>query len=490
MDYEELFQRLFKEKDMKERIRQTGYSYVDAMFGDDTLTYEKLISFINKYKNELIECALNDNILIENLLYEDGVVDTTKKSLITKEYLEELMNDINNKEFKPKALTFYLYLMHIHNLFANKYDENTLKEILNLNIVSILDNPHILTEDGDTLLEKDKKLELTDKLLAWNKKCGKEILPYIFQLETLKEYITELINSNQVRNNKDYENKLLTLLKICEYSIVVRDTDIIPTPEELKQINNLFSNYDSINKSIIIDSINTGSVTLVHFIRDNEVDYQLVGEEIIDMSGKNNNNFDSDQSDFFIRSYYEYVISTIEEQTGKKFDMNDLEMRKLLKEKITHFNNIINNKPLDRLPIKKRETSHNLRTYLRETDSRLSCSFVPNLEDMPATHLDRKIGLIIRPTKAAILSTSLGYTSEKSFYDFKKDSMPCTETFSKLTTKQFVNETCVDASQCEVVGVLLLSNEKDIVERAEKVAAAYNVEIIRVIQKNNMETMK
>ena len=52
------------------------------------------------------------------------------------------------------------------------------------------------------------------------------------------------------------------------------------------------------------------------------------------MSGKNNNNFDSDQSDFFIRSYYEYVISTIEEQTGKKFDMNDLEMRKLLKEKI------------------------------------------------------------------------------------------------------------------------------------------------------------
>ena len=89
MDYEELFQRLFKEKDMKERILQTGYSYVDAMFGDDTLTYEKLISFINKYKNELIECALNDNILIENLLYEDGVVDTTKKSLITKEYLEE-----------------------------------------------------------------------------------------------------------------------------------------------------------------------------------------------------------------------------------------------------------------------------------------------------------------------------------------------------------------------------------------------------------------
>lgn len=489
MDYEKVFERLFETKNIEEQLHQMNFSYFNSMFDDITLTYEKVIIFINKFKNELIESALNDKVLINNILYENMIIDTTKAHLITKEYIENLINKINNKEFEPKVITFYLYIIQIHNLFVNKYDETTLKEILNLNLVSILDTPELVSEDGDTFLGNNKKLELTDKFLSWNKKCGKEILPYIFQLDTLKEYITILINSNQIKDDLDYQNRLSNLLKICEYSIIVRDKDITPTKEEVEQINKLFYIYDLINKSIIIDNIKNNNVMLIHFIRDNEVNYQLVGNDIIDITGNNNNEFDSRQSEFFINSYYEYIVSIIEKQTGKSFDINNQEMRKMLNEELVYYNNIINYKPLDRLPIKKREIAHNLRTYIRETDNKLSCSFILNLNDKPTTHLNRKIGLIISPTKDGIISTSLGYTEENDLFDFKNNSVPCTEIFSKINTNNFVNETCVDTNKCEVIGVLVLSDEKNIVERAEKIANIYNTKIVRLI-KNDIQTIK
>lgn len=480
MDYEKIFERLFKNKGIKKQLDQTPYSYLGAMFYNKNLTYEELVIFINTYKKDLIESALNDNLLIDNILYENGIIDVTKKDLITEEYLEGLIVKINNKEFDPKVITFYLYLMTIHNLFGNKYDENTLKEILNLNLMSILNNPNLLTADGNILLGNDEKIQLAEKFLSWNKKCGETLLPYIFQFETLKEYITVLINSNQVRNNIVYQKTLLNLLKICEYSIKVRDTNIIPSKEEVKQINNLFQTYNFINKSIIIDTLNDESIMLVHFVRDNDVNYQLVGNDIIDMSDKNNNAFDLEQSNFFINSYYKYAISIIEQQTGKSFDIDNPQMRNMLRENLAYFNNIINYKPLDRLPISKREIDSSFHEYIRKTDGRISCSFVPNINGKAKTHLDRKIGLIIQPTMDAIISTSHGYTSEKNFYDLKKDSVPCTRIFSELGKKEYVNETCVDVTKCEVIGVLLLSDEKDIVERAEKIACSYNTKIIRI----------
>ena len=481
MDYEEIFERLFKTKNIDEELRKLDSKYLNALFDDNTLTYEKLILFINKHKSELIECALNDNSLIYDILSEDRIVDTTRKQLITKEYLENLINKINNKEFDSKTITLYLYIMQIHNLFVDRYDENTLKEILKLNLLSILNKNALLSKEGRNIFRIEEKKELADKLITWNIKCGKKILPYIFQLETLKEYITTLLNSNEVKNSQDYKRKLSNLLKICEYGIVVRDTDVIPTKEEVEQINNLFDNYDLINKSILIDALNKDSVRLVHFIRDNEVDYQLVGNDIIDMSNKKNNEYDLKQAEFFINSYYEYIKSAIEKQTGKRFDINNFVMRLMLKKCLDYYNRIINYRPLDRMPIKKRETGSDFREYIRETDGRLSCSLISSMTEEPPTHLDRKIGLIIRPKREAIISTSLGYTSEKDFYDFKNDSVPCTEIFERLGTSKFVNETCVDVSKCEVVGVLLLSDEKDVVKRAKKIAEEYNAKIIRLI---------
>ena len=132
------------------------------------------------------------------------------------------------------------------------------------------------------------------------------------------------------------------------------------------------------------------------------------------------------------------------------------------------------------MPIKKKECGKGLYYYIRYSDNRLSCSLISKKK--PVSHLDRKIGLVLRPKNIeAILSTSLGYTSEKSYYDFRNDSTPCTRIFNNLDE---VNETCVDLSQCEVVGVIVLSDEKEVIEKAERIAESYNVEVINSNKKD------
>lgn len=481
MDYNAFFRQLFKtDKGIQEKLLGLpDPEYLGAVFGDKELTYEKVISFIDKYKSNIITCALKDISFIDNLITEDNKVDTSKRVLVNEKLLEGLLEKIKNKEFDNKALVFYIYIVGIHNLCNSYYTEEETRSILDTSMISIVNNTSLVGKDGDIIPIGEERVTITDKLLSWNEKCGDRILPYIFFLEELKKNTEILLSSPKI--NRTYKEQLEFIRKICEYSILVRDTSLIPTKEEVRQINNVFDNYDSINKSIILDTIDKGDIMLVHFVRDNDVDYHLVGESIMDLSEQTSNHYDNDQANFFVNSYYQYAISEIEKQLNRKFDINDQECRDLLSKYLDDYNDSINNRPLDRLPIKKREISNGFREYIRETDGRTSCSFVS--KDNPVSHLDRKIGLIIRPlVKKAILSTSLGYTSEKDYYDFRKDSSPCTETFNTLSGRKCVNETCVDIEQCEVVGVLLLSDEKEMVERAERIAASYNTQVIRLVK--------
>ncbi len=96
MAYEEVFNRLFKTKDMDETIRQTGFNYIEAMFDDKTLTYEEMIVFIEKYKEELIECSLNNNSLIENLLF-DGKEMVERAEKIAASYNTQVIRLVKGK---------------------------------------------------------------------------------------------------------------------------------------------------------------------------------------------------------------------------------------------------------------------------------------------------------------------------------------------------------------------------------------------------------
>ena len=121
-------------------------------------------------------------------------------------------------------------------------------------------------------------------------------------------------------------------------------------------------------------------------------------------------------------------------------------------------------------------------TYIRKSDNRLSCSLISR--DNPVSHLNRKIGLILKPKNVdAIISTSFGYTCEKDFYDFRNDSIPCTELFEILDSITTTNETCVDVNKCEVIGVAVLSDDEQVINKAIQLAQEYNVEIISLTQK-------
>ena len=476
MDYEELFKRMLGTTNgIIELLNDIDNDYIEAMFFNESLTYEIIVDFIDKYKSEIIHSALNDELLIDGLLCKKMVIDRTKRNTIDEQYFDGLISKIKNKEFNHESLIFFLDIVQFHNLYASIFDEDTIKNIYKTGIFSTIKNEKLISEDGDTIISVNKKIEMTNVFLSWDKKCGKTIMPYIFQLENLKKNVTILLNSEKA--NK-YQQELNDLLKLCDYSIQVRDSDTIPNNEEIKQINSIFERYDYINKSILLDTLVAEELLLVHFVRDNDVNYQLIGNDIIDTNADNNNTFDDEQSHFFIESYIEYIIPLIEEKTGKKVDFNDPTIRKIITQYLEQYNNSINNRPLDRLPIKKKEM-YRFKYYIRQSDSRLSCSIIS--KDNPMTHLDRKIGLILRTKMTdAILSTSFGYTSEKAFRDFRNDSVPCTKLFELIDNPEIVNETCVDSSECDVIGVVVLSNEEQVIERAQRIATSYNVGIMNL----------
>ena len=474
MDYERIIKNLLStDIDVGAALKVVDNHYIGRIFKDKKLTFDTVKEFINKYENEIISCSLKDEALINNFLRKDFTVDRTKRNIVNQQYVENLINKIKKKEFDYAAITLYFYIINLLVLLAPKYDESSIRSILNSGIFPIVENYHIMSADGDTILSDEEKLKKIDVLKEWNDRFGTSILPNIFQLELLNKSIVKLLSSEQVSQNMEYKEKLESLLGLCKYSILIRDSDIVPTKEEVEKINNIFNEYNSINKSIIIDTLSRGDTMLVHFVRENDVNYQLVGNKIIN-SLEHNNDFDSEQTDFFIESYVENVITEIQNKLGCPFDLANPEIRKVLKTKLDEYNKTMNRRPLDRLPIKKKECGDELFYYIRKTDNRLSCSLIS--KDNPVSHLDRNIGLILRPKSIdAILSTSLGYTSERDYYDFHMDSVPSTEIFKGIVSSSGTNETCVDASKCEVIGVVVLSEDENIVNKAREIAQEYNV---------------
>lgn len=454
---------------------------IEGIFENKDLTYDMVMSFIDKFKDEIIASALGDEAFYDNILAERHFVDRTKKDTINKEYLEDLIEQIKNKDFNPKSLTFYFYIINIHNLCALKYDDDSIREILNNNMITIIQNSNISSIDNKLRTIDDKK-EQMDKLLSWNRRCGNAILSQIFLIEALKDNAITLLSSDELSNNTGYQQKLCEIIKTCDLAIEVRDSDYIPSEDEVFKINGIFKEYDYINKSITLGKIDEGDVLLIHFVREKDVNYQLVGDVIKNLAVSSNNGFDDDQSSFFVESYLKHIIVEYETTTGKQFDINNPEVREFVTKKLEHFNDVMNNRPLERLPIKKQEVGHDLRTYIREPDSRISCSLIS--KDNPCSHLDRNIGLLLRPKKpTSIMSISAGYTSEKSFYDFKNDSYPSTEVIDGLQDRKSVNEICMKADECEVVGVLVLTDDELTMQKAARLAQLYNVDIVKLERK-------
>ena len=463
-------------------INKIDFDYNDVLDTKENISYDILLDFIEKHKQLIISASMNDELLIDDLLYDNNVVDRTKKSSINQQYFENLIQKIKDKQFDQQSLVFYLNIANFYNIY-NSFDENQICSILENEIYSIVKCTRQLSENRDKSMPNEKKRTLAEELLSWSNRCGNQILSEIIHLEKLKENLTLLYNSQKTKPNSKYADTLDDLIEICDYAINVRDSDIIPSKEEIHQINQLFSMYENINRQILLEMLEDENNMIVHFVRDNEVDYRLVGNEILDVSNNDNNTFDNIQGDFFIGNYIEYMGKVISEVTGKPLDISDSEIRELIKMYLQKYNDTINLKPLDRLPVKLRE-KYDMKDYIRETSDRLSCSICS--KQAIKSHLGRNIGIIVKPqSPEAIISTSIKYTSEKEFKDFNNDSVPCVEIFSQIDDPTAVNETCLKANDCNVIGIVLLSNDEKYRKRAEKLAKSYNVEIYNLAKDLN-----
>lgn len=476
--FEDKINRLFSNDELvKQMILDSDY-LSDFLELDDNIELDDLISFISNYEDNIINNLLVNETFKDKLLTENGVIYRTKESKINKRYLQSLFEKLKNKKFNFEVAVFMLEIIKFINLYGINRNQEYIKNILD-NKINIIVNNVSLASDGDTLLSKSEKLDRTNILLNWNEKCEDGIIENIFLLELLKERLEKLYNSDRLELEA-YKSKLSDLLNTCLLAISIRDNDVLPSIEDKKKINSLFSDYEKINKELMINLLNCHEYILIHFVQTNEVEYEIIDNQVINCNEKGNDEestFNNEQNNCFINSYIENCIGNIEIELNEKFDINNQIHKNMLRKYLVYFNNIFNYKPLTRIPMNICETNNGFRKCIRQSDNRLSCSF--NSLNCINPHLNRSVGLIVKPLiPSAIISMSYGYTSKKYFSDFRNDSVTCLDLIEILDKHICVSEIVLDTSYCQVVGVVLLDENENSLLRAEHLSKSYGVPII------------
>ncbi|MBR3210837.1 MAG: hypothetical protein IKF71_02735 [Bacilli bacterium] len=479
VDYNEVLERTFPGNPNIEIIlEKTPRKLMEVLFENKEKSYEDVMAFLEKYKEEVITCSLKDESLISELLKENQIIDRTKKNTITREYFESIMEKIKNKDFDEKSVAFYLNVLNMC-ILCSKYTEEEIKNILNGDIYNIATND-IYMSNSDRDHSTEHKVELMDKLISWKEKCGEDILPEIFHLETLKENIITLINSLQIRDDERMQAFLQERLDICDHAIRIRDGKELPSNKLLNEIPFLFADYNEVNKLILYRELDSGKVQLVHFVRNGMVDFQTRGENVINFSDSQENGYGKEQVDILMEGFMEYIKQKYEREKGKDADLEDPEYRDARELGLRVLNNTLNFRPLDRLPVKCLSKGANGVTEIRKASHRVSCSLVSSAT--PKFELDKKIGIIIMPyAPEAFTSMSLGYTYQSDINNFNRDGRTCTRIIYDAENGDFYNEICVDMTKCYTDGIALFSDDEQIIAKAEALAKTYRVPIINMM---------
>ena len=484
--YEEAKKRLFgtsQNEELDEILISEGY--LDIIFASDLNTnLSTIIKFIEMYKSSIIKSIILDDNAKNNLIKERDIIDRTKISLLTPEFINNILTNIQNNKIDKFEIKTILYITSFINTYGLNCDPNKIKTILDNGLFGICSNNRIVG-DGETILKPEEINEKTDTLLAWQKRFGLDICYNIYNLELLKERLLQIYNcDNQLFI--EYKEEINNLLNTCSRAIAYRDNNNIPTEEEIAQINQLFNRYEYINKSLIIKIIENNNFALAHFVREETVNYQINNGEIVDLNAKTNNVFDKEQIDSFFNSYLNHIIPLVEKKSGEKFDPQSPKQQIIIQEYLDYFNQVFNNEPLTRLPITIREM-HDFKTYIRNSDSRLSCSFI-SLSDNIKSHLNRKVAILLKPKNTSgILSTSYGYTSKKEYKDFRSDSLSCVDLIDQIYNSNIVNEVALDIDYCEVVGILALDESYKTLEQATRLSEQYGVPIVHYGLTDNID---
>lgn len=433
----------------------------------DTISMDQIVSFINKYRTSLIDHFMKDE-LFKNELLKDGIyIYRNKIDKINEDYLEKLIININKREYTKDEIILLLEVISIINLNGLELNENILKNDIYLTIKNI-----DLVSDGDRILNINEKRSKTDTLLRWVNVFGNSIVQNVFNIDTLNERVLELLSIDT-----NYENELNEILNSINVAKKFISEDIIPTEEEINKVNNMFNMYEEINRKLIVGAISTDKFYLLHFVQSNDVNYVLTDEGIIDINQQEETKeaeFNKEKNDSFIASYINNINVSLMDQ-GIMPDITDPEYRRIISEYLEEFNRVLNTSPLERIPIDVDEVK-DYKHIIRPASPRLSCS-ISRLDNIKP-HLDRSIALVIKPREtSSILTTSYGYSTRKDYKSFKDDSVSYVGLKETMDNEKQVNETVVDSTKCNCIGVIVLSNDPVVLKRAENIANNYKVNL-------------
>ena len=457
---------------------------------DESINIEDIINFINKNESFLIDNLMKNTKYKIEVLTRDGIVYWTEVDKINANYLRKIFYNIKKHNFGSDELNTLLEIIKFINLYG--LDNHNTNIILNNRINLIVDNPR-LVGDGDTLISEDEQLKKTDILLRWNSKCDNKILDHIFLLELLYERIKKLLSSNS-EELTPYKAKLNEMLKVCDLAIKVRDENVDVTDDIKKQINNLFEEYELINKRALIELISGDEYNLVHFVPTDEVNYQIIQNEVIDVAKKANIEYadmnedkqrdykrckemDTEEQDKFIRSYIKECKRKIEKRYPITIKIFKNFYSKKMSKYLLYYNNIFNNFPLTRISmnIPKFDDTYMIE-LLSPTNNDFSCSLISS--DSIYVHRRRTVGVSIVPiNESSFKSINPYYTKNIFEYDFRRDSVPYIEVIERLENENGVNETVLDATKCIVKSVIVTSDDPNSLMRAEHLSKSYGVPI-------------
>lgn len=437
--------------------------YLDMLCNTDIVPLEKIIKFLVDHESSLLTSFKNNNPIKDMLLFDGKYIRRDKESILDDEYFLNIFNKIKNKIIDDSTLPILIDIVNIIYIYG--YENPKIDDMLLSNVYNEANKDNI----HDVIVNAEEKSGLSLKYKSWFDRFGDKLLPYINDFDLLKERIEKL---------KDYIN-VNDLYDTCLKAIKYKENSEMPSQEDIDKINSMFDKYYEINNYLLIKLVETNECFFVHFVQSEEISYTYENGEVVEKTSKNDSEeskYNNNQNSFMLYEFLKLIKLKFKEETGQEFDNTNKEHVKYLEKKLEDYSNLRNNYPLSRIDIPLEEQYH-FKRYARAASSRVSTSLI--YINNPYPHLDRKVGLVLEPLEeSAILSTSMGYTSQKDEPDFQNDGA----SFEEMVTYGVpygTNEVAMDINKCKVSYVILLSDEPKYVKRAETLAESYHVDILK-----------
>lgn len=411
-------------------------------------TKEDMLLIYKKYKDSILKMVLNSDKLKDKIMIEEKRTIRHDKDLEDVANIPEIVENIFEKTANLNCFeerTRNLILLEVAKLI-NFYGMTELTQ--NQHRISKEIELGIFSAKTDRYIRKNK-LETIKKRIDIDEIFGEESIPYIENFDLLKERIKSLRDFSKIPEEIQQLEDMINQLNLIDEMIEQKNNGVLTL---LKQC---YSNYERINREMLLNRINTADGKII----DNPNDEELL---LLHFLPDFNTKTDYMQDEYFQKSVDEWVKNAIEAKYGRAYnpEIDSEEAGEMYKKYKASKEN-----PFDlslRIPLKNRYTNSSFYNVITAPHTNLSCSIgkVGSLNP----HLDRKIaiGFSLFPINA-IKTINKGYNNALDSFSFEQNSVPLPEVLEHIEDGG-TNETLVDWTQIKSAYILIVKDNEEISE--------------------------